>query len=87
MVELGYKDIALQEWLGWFVPSKTPEATVNKLNALVRESLQSPDLIEALAKSGLQPVTQSPEEFARIVKRDHERWSGIAKATGFTAED
>ncbi len=40
-----------------------------------------------LAKNGLQPSTQSPEEFARIVKRDVERWSVIAKATGFTAED
>lgn len=87
MVEQGYKDIALQEWLGWFVPAKTPVDTVNKLNALVREGLQAPDFVESLAKNGLQPVTQSPEEFARIVKRDFDRWGVIAKATGFTAED
>ncbi len=87
LVEQGYKDIALTEWLGWFVPAKTPMDMVNKLNALVREGLQAPDMVEALAKSGLQPVTQSPDEFARIVKRDYERWAVIAKATGFTAED
>ena len=87
LVEQGYKDIVVQEWLGWFVPAKTPMETVNKLNALVRESLQSPELIEALAKNSLQPLTQSPDEFARLLRQDHERWSGIAKATGFTAED
>ena len=87
LVEQGYKDIALQEWLGWFVPAKTPVDMVNKLNAIVREGLQAPDFVEALAKNGLQPVTQSPDEFARMVKRDFDHWSVIAKATGFTAED
>ena len=87
LVELGYKDIALQEWLGWFVPVKTPLDTVNKLNAIVRDGLQAPDFVEALARNGLQPVTQSADDFARIVKRDFDRWSMIAKATGFTAED
>lgn len=87
LVEQGYKDIALQEWLGWFVPAKTPVVTVNKLNTIVREGLRSPDLVDALAKSGLQPLTQSPEEFAILMKRDFERWTVIAKATGFTAED
>ncbi len=87
MVEQGYKDIAIQEWLGWFVPAKTPMDMVNKLNGIVREGLQAPDFLEALTKNGLQPATQSADEFARIVKRDFERWGVIAKSTGFTAED
>ena len=87
MVEQGFKDIALQEWLGWFLPAKTPLDTVNKLNAIVREGLQAPDFVEALAKNGLQPLSQSPDEFARAVKRDFDRWSLIVKATGFTAEE
>ena len=32
--EQGYKDIAVQEWLGWFLPAKTPAEIVNTLNAL-----------------------------------------------------
>lgn len=87
LVELGYKDIAIQEWLGWFVPAKTPPEVVNRLNALVREGLLAPDLVESLAKNGLQTVHQSPEEFTRIVRQDFQRWATIAKATGFTAED
>ena len=87
LVEQGYKDIAVQEWLGWFLPAKTPVATVQRLNTLVREALQAPDFIAALATYGLEPVHQSPEEFARRVKADYERWGPIVRATGFTAED
>ena len=87
MVEQGYKDIALLEYLSLFLPAKTPPETVRRLNTLVREALQSPDMIEGLAKNGLQPVHQSPEDFARMLRQDYEKWGAIAKATGFTAED
>ena len=87
MVEQGYKDIAIQEWLGWFVPAKTPMDTVNKLNALVREGLQAPEFAEILTKNGLQAIHQSPAEFATILRQDHARWATLAKSTGFTAED
>lgn len=86
-VEQGYPDIVVQEWLGWFLPARTPADTVNKLNALVREGLQEPAFIEALAKVGLAPIHQSPEEFARIVRADQQRWAPIVKAANFTAED
>ena len=85
--EQGYSEIVSQEWLGWFVPAKTPMETVRRLNALVRESLSAPELIESLATRGLQPWHQSPEEFAALFKTEYERWGRIAKATGFTAEE
>jgi tripartite-type tricarboxylate transporter receptor subunit TctC len=87
LIEQGYKDIAVQEWLGWFLPAKTPAATVLQLNAMVREALQDPAFVAQLATYGLEPVHQSPEEFARRVKGDYERWGPIVRATGFTAED
>ncbi len=86
-VEQGYKDIAVQEWLGWFVPARTPPEMVNRLAALVRDSLREPAYVDALASYGLQTAYQSPEEFARTVRQDLQRWAAIAKATGFTAED
>ena len=86
LTEQGY-NIAVQEWLGWFLPARTPMETVQRLNALVREGLQSPEYIAALAANGLQPVSQSPEEFARMVRSDFQRWTPIVKASGFSAED
>ena len=87
LAEQGYAGINTQEWLGWFVPAKTPMDTVRRLNAIVREGLSAPDLIESLATRGLQPQHQSPEEFAALFRSDYDRWAVIAKATGFTAEE
>jgi len=87
LAEQGYKDIQLQEWLGWFVPARTTPETVRRLNALVREALQTPDMQEALAKAALEPLHQSPEEFAALLKRGHADWAPIVKATGFKAEE
>lgn len=87
LAEQGFKDIVVQEWLGWFVPAKTPPEQVAKLNALVREGLQAPEMVESLAKNSLQPVTQAPDEFARMVRADAARWAPIVKAAGFTAEE
>lgn len=86
-VEQGFPDIVMQEWLGWFLPARAPAETVQRLNALVREGLASPEFVEALAKVGLQPVHQSADEFARIVRADKQRWAPIVKAANFTAED
>lgn len=87
LAEQGFKDIVVQEWLGWFVPAKTPGEQVARLNSMVREALKAPDVVEGLAKNSLQPFTQSTEEFAAMVKADLARWAPIVKATGFTAED
>jgi len=87
LAEQGFKDIAIQEWLGWFVPARTPQDTVRQLNTQVREALQSPDYVAALAGFGLQPFHQTPEEFARVVKADFDRWAPLVRASGFTAED
>jgi tripartite-type tricarboxylate transporter receptor subunit TctC len=83
MTEQGF-DIALQEWLGWFLPARTSPDIVRSLNGLVGEGLRSPEMIASLANGGLQPRHTTPEEFAVLLRSDYDRWAGIAKATGFT---
>lgn len=87
LVEAGYKDIAVEEWLGWFLPARTPPEIVQSLNRQLREALTAPDYVAQLAGYGLQPLHQSPEEFARRVRADYNKWAPIVRATGFTAED
>jgi tripartite-type tricarboxylate transporter receptor subunit TctC len=87
LVEQGYTDIALQEWLGWFLPAKTPGATVQSLSDQLRAGLQAPELVESLAKSALQPRFMTPDAFAAQVRQDRDRWAPIVKSTGFTAAD
>lgn len=86
-VEQGLADVVVQEWLGWFLPARAPRERVQQLNALVGEGLRDPALVDSLARNGLQPFHQSPEEFAQLVRGDLARWAPIVKSSGFTAED
>jgi tripartite-type tricarboxylate transporter receptor subunit TctC len=87
LVELGYKDIAVVEYLGWYAPAKTSADLVRRINAAVQEALQTPEMQEVFAKTGLQAVRESPEVFAARVRDDTAHWGPIVKATGFTPED
>jgi tripartite-type tricarboxylate transporter receptor subunit TctC len=85
--ELGFKDIAVVEYLGWYAPAKTPPEVVNRLNAAVQEALQTPEMQETLSRIGLLPLRESPDAFAARVKEDIRRWGPIVKASGFTPDD
>lgn len=87
LTELGYKDIAMIEYLGWYAPAKTPPEVVRRLNAAVQEALQTPEMQEVFTRNGLLPLRESSEAFASRLKDDIARWGPIVKATGFTPED
>jgi tripartite-type tricarboxylate transporter receptor subunit TctC len=86
MRELGY-DVAVDSWLGTFAPAGTPRDVVQALNATIGKAVQSPDLIENLARIGNEPKFESPDQFAMTVRRDMERWGPVVKASGFVADE
>jgi tripartite-type tricarboxylate transporter receptor subunit TctC len=69
------------------VPAKTPAETVKTLNIAIRDALKSDDVKAGLAKLSLAPAGASPEEFARLVKSEFDRWGPIVEASGFRAEN
>lgn len=84
--EQGLKDMAFNEWFGFYLPAGASAATVQRLNAALRSALASPDVIEGLAAMGLEAASSSPAELAALLKRDHDRWGPLVKAIGFTAD-
>jgi len=86
MREQGY-DIAIDSWIGLFVPVRTPAAIVSALSGAVADAAKSPEMAESLAKFAAEPAFQMPEQFAARVRADIERWGPIVKASGFVAED
>lgn len=87
MVELGFKDLVVVEYLGWYAPAKTPPDLVRRLNAAVQEGLATPEMAEVFARTGLTPLRETSEMFTNRVKTDLAHWGPIVKATGFTPED
>jgi tripartite-type tricarboxylate transporter receptor subunit TctC len=86
-VELGFKDLEVVEFLGWYAPAKVPPDFVRQLNAAVQAAQQTAEMQEVYAHFGLQMLRESPDAFAGRVKAEQARWAPVVKATGFTPED
>ena len=85
--ELGFKDIAAVEFLGWYLPAKTSPDLVRRLNAAVQEALGTPEMAEVFTRHGLMPVREGPDAFAQRLKDEIAHWGPVVKATGFTPDD
>ena len=86
LIELGYKNIDVDLWYGFFAPAKTPTATILKLNAELTSILQQPQVREILVRAGMDASTSSPDELAAIVAKDFPRWGRVIQLKGIVAE-
>src|SRR5262249_15708262 len=85
--EVGFPTLEDIDWFGVFVPAKTPRPVVEKINLSIPDPLKTPEFRAGLEKLAFAPAGCSPEEFARLIKSDFDRWARIVKETGFTAEN
>lgn len=87
MVESGYPDSTSGSWQGIFVPAGTSKAIVERLYAVVLQTMKTPDVVERLAKSGVEVVTSpSSAAFAAYVAAETQRWGRVAKESGATVD-
>lgn len=82
MEESGLKNFDVSSWFGFFAPAGVPKPIVAKFNAEVRKILAMPDVKERLIGLGADPAGDTPEEFARYVKSEMERWGKVVRETG-----
>ncbi|GAB3760202.1 tripartite tricarboxylate transporter substrate binding protein [Ramlibacter monticola] len=80
--ESGLAGFELSPWFGLLAPAGTPEAVVKKINADVADVLRDKDLLEKFAANGADPYATSPEQFARVLLDDIQRWSQVVKTSG-----
>ena len=86
-LEAGYPALSdIPEWYGFAVPAGTPAAIVNKLNADFARALNSPDVQAAIRGLGTTPSPSTPDEFARQIAFDYERWGRVVREAGVKAE-
>ncbi len=79
--ESGLPGFEVSAWDGVLAPAGTPAPVIAKLNAAIRLALEDPEVVEALKARGAQPVPSSPEEFARHIAVNTEKWAKVVKAS------
>jgi tripartite-type tricarboxylate transporter receptor subunit TctC len=82
--EQGFKDLAYLGWFGFYVPAKTPQDVVQRLNGAIRTALAAPDVVEGLASLYLEPYPTSPQQLSALLKTETDFWAGLVKTVGYT---
>ena len=76
----------VQSFFGIVVPSATPRAIVNKLNADVVKVLRLPEMRAKLSELGLEPVGDTPEQFDATICSEIDKWARVVKEAGIKAD-
>jgi tripartite-type tricarboxylate transporter receptor subunit TctC len=86
IAEAGVPGYEVVQWFGILAPAGTPAEVVKRLHAASVRALQDPVVKERFFSDGGETVGNSPEEFARIIRSDFEKWGKLVKAAGIKVD-
>jgi tripartite-type tricarboxylate transporter receptor subunit TctC len=86
IAEAGIPGFEAVVWIGMFAPAGTPKDLVAKLNGEIAKLVRTDDVKKLIAPTGMDPDPDSPEQFARYVREDYDRWGKVVKDSGATVQ-
>jgi tripartite-type tricarboxylate transporter receptor subunit TctC len=86
IAEAGLPGYEVVGWNGVLAPANTPRPVVDKLNTAILKALKTPEMEKLLSEQGIEPAGNSPEEFARIMHADIEKWLRVTREAGITPQ-
>lgn len=86
VIEQGIPDFDVNAWFGLFAPARTPREIVVRLHTESTKALRLPAIRERLQSVGLTPAPNTPEEFAKFILSERDRWAKVVKAANIRAE-
>ena len=84
--EVGMPGLDASAWHGVVAPAGTPKDIVRKLQQTFAKTLAQPEVRARLADNGAEPVGSTPEEFAKFLRAESDKWARVIKAGGVKAE-
>lgn len=79
----GFEAIA---WNGVLFPARTPRPIIDRMNREMNTALKSPDGRKRLLDAGLDPVGGTPEDLAKLMRSESDKWAPVIKRTGATVD-
>ncbi|HYK12560.1 MAG TPA: tripartite tricarboxylate transporter substrate binding protein [Burkholderiales bacterium] len=77
MHEAGVRNYDATFWFGLLAPAGTPSTVIDRLNQLMRATLNDPEVARSSRSQGLNPAPSTPQEFAALIKADYARWKKV----------
>ncbi len=78
--------VAVDIWLGVFMPANVPKEIIAKVNADIARVLGAPEVKATLALQGIEPVTSTPEALASTIRDDYARWGRVIRDANIKAD-
>ena len=75
----GYEFIS---WMGTFAPAGTPRPIIDRLNAELKKAVADPAVASNLNSQSLDPMHMTPEEFAKLLRAEYDKYEHVVKLTG-----
>lgn len=86
IAEGGVQGYELTSWYGALVPSGTPVAIVNRLNAEMVKVLNQPDVKLRLTDEGAEPVGNTPQQFATFILSERSKYAEVVSTARVPVE-
>jgi tripartite-type tricarboxylate transporter receptor subunit TctC len=71
---------------GLLAPRGTPAMAIERLNAAIRGALDTPEVVAALARQGLEAQYSTPEEYGTFLRAEVAKWEPIVRANNLRPE-
>jgi tripartite-type tricarboxylate transporter receptor subunit TctC len=86
VAEGGVPDYAVRSWTGLFAPKGTPAAIVQRMSALSKEVMETPQMRTRLSDLGSEPIWMDAAATDRFVREEYERWTPVVRAAAVKIE-
>ena len=78
--EGGLKNFDVGFWQGILAPAGTPRPIIDQLAAEIARIMALPDIVDKLAKLGVEPYVASPDAFAARMRADSEKYAEVIRS-------
>jgi tripartite-type tricarboxylate transporter receptor subunit TctC len=86
MKEAGVDGVEVPVWYALLAPAATPREIVTALGNATARAARSPDTRQRLVEQGADPVGNSPEEFAKLLREEVVKYAEVVRISGAKAE-
>ncbi|MGG5823359.1 Bug family tripartite tricarboxylate transporter substrate binding protein [Falsiroseomonas sp. HW251] len=86
MGEAGLPGYEFQSWYGVWAPKGTPNDIVQRINALMQETMRDPAIVQRLTQQVLEPVTESTDESRRFIANEIVRATELLRSVNYQPE-
>jgi tripartite-type tricarboxylate transporter receptor subunit TctC len=86
IAESGLPGYEATPWFGVLAPAGTPKEIVDRLHSEIVAILALPEVKEQLLAQGAEPVGDTPEHFAEVIRADLTKWAALIEKAGISLD-